>query len=178
MSQNRNKKVEWRLESGSFSTDFHGLNCLHGSNSLQARKTLAIVSQGLKDSRSDHTLLPWSSRPARCCRGLKFFSTLCHTISGQMGFDYYYSSMLKTCKLGKSQVQNLVPARTLHCGVSVKMDPYLWLVYTISANVWGVLTDCTFALRVRDVTWAQLNKRSNRVVATFQKNTCKMPSLS
>ena len=58
--------------------------------------------------------------------------------------------------VGRSQVRNSVPARTLRCGISVKNVPFLlWFVCTISIHVWDVWMDCTFALHVRDVTWAQ-----------------------
>ena len=53
-----------------------------------------------------------------------------------------------------------MPARTLRCGIFVKM--YLGFVCTISIHVWDELVDCTFALHVRDVTWA------TRVVATLK----------
>ena len=40
-------------------------------------------------------------------------------------------------------------------------------VYSISVHVRDVLVGCTFALHVRDVTWAQFVKKSTRLVATI-----------
>ena len=41
--------------------------------------------------------------------------------------------------------------KSLHCRVSFKAT----LLLIISIHVWDLLSDCTFALHVRDVTWAQ-----------------------
>ena len=67
-----------------------------------------------------------------------------------------WRSGYKAKNLGrKVTVQITLPATNFHCWVYINQPFFLWFANTISIHVWDVLSDCTFALHVRDVPWDQ-----------------------
>ena len=74
--------------------------------------------------------------------------------------------------VGRSQVRNSVPAKTLHCGISVEMYPSSYDLYTqhqFMREMYWWLYIC-FTWERCDM--SSINKRSTRVVATFKKECC------
>ena len=78
-------------------------------------------------------------------------------------------SFLVHRRLWRLQIQNSVPARTFHCGVSVNINPSSSKLYAQKLiHLWDVLVDYICFTHER-CNMSSINKKSTRVVAAFLK---------